>query len=114
MEARNIQDLQAQLKRHWTTNFRDYYSLSTSTIAKKVWHAGYSGGITREPFPPTELSKEERNELFYSIFREKSYHKWKVATKDRSLKECKKFIENFVEPIAPAYNWPFSFAFNRF
>lgn len=114
-----IETLQQQLQTHWTCQFIKYYSVNARTIydyVGRLWHK--ESWKKKPPFPEDNLTKSERNELFWNTIGIEQRSQVKAKLKNGvKYKKKKLVIPNeikYVEPERPVYTWPFANFMNRF
>lgn len=112
-----LQTLQQQLQTHWTCQFRKYYSVSAQAIYQyigRVWPSGHK----KPKFPEDNLTKSERNELFWKTIWVEQTPQAKSQLKNETVYKKKQLVIpneiKYVEPERPVYVWPFAKYFNRF
>lgn len=115
----NREYIKQQIQDHWPTNVKNYYGISLTTLYKAFPPTGKIGnrGTARTKVPDDWLTPLERRNLFYKITGLKMTNREDNLKQNQERKvKAKEFVEQYMENniIAPEYNWPFSFAFNRF
>lgn len=108
-----LEDLKNQLQLHWTNKFTNYYWVDGVTVNKYVWTVWRKYNKKKPDFPHTELSKAERNKIFYETIEVEKYGNYNKG-KAKLIENCKRIVREYQEPIREPYTWPFSIFMNRF
>ena len=107
-----LEELKNQLQLHWTTKFTNYYWVDWVTVNKYVWTVWRQYNKPKPEFPPTNLSKSERNKIFYETIDVEKYWNY-IKGKEKMADNCKRIVREYQEPTPEKYTGRFAFAFYK-
>ena len=115
----NIQYIQSQIDTYWTTNVKNYYSISLTTLYKTFPPKGKIGSRkqAKPKIPDDWLTPMERRDLYYKATGLEMTNREDNLRQNQERKvKAREFVEEYrkSDVIAPKYEWPFAEFFNRF
>ncbi len=115
----NIQHIQSQIDTYWTTNVKNHYSISLTTLYKTFPPKGKIGSRkqAKPKIPDDWLTPMERRELYYKVTGLEMKNKEDNLRQNHERKvKARELVEEYRQSdvIAPEYNGRFKEFMHRF